>query len=180
MATKTFGTLSGSTLTAVQIPPGYNATPLISDNDWGTINNSIYNDVLTPKNALPATRPIFGGAFTKSGLLYIPNRGVLQTRPGDWVAVDPYGWPILLSDKAVPQTLTATGTTTNSSTAVTALSTNVLNLGWAAGQAITGANVPANTVIQAIAANGLSLTLSKAATGGASGTTFTVSSWTHN
>jgi hypothetical protein len=180
MATKTFGTLATTTLTAVQIPPGYNATPLISPADWATINNSIVNDVLMAKNAQPSPKPLFGGAFTKSGLLYIPNRGVLQTRPGDWVAVDPYGWPILLSDKAVPQTLTATGTTTNGSNQVTALSTNVLNLGWAAGQAITGLNVPANTTIQAIAANGLSLTLSNNATGGASGTTFTVSSWTHN
>jgi hypothetical protein len=178
MATKTFGTLAGSTLTAVQIPPGYNATPLISDVDWGTINNLILNDKNDPKQLL--TQNLLGGAFAKSGLLYVPNRGVLQAMPGDWVAVDPQGWPILISSRSGPQTLTATGTTVNASNQVTVLSTNVLNLGWAAGQAITGANIPANTVIQAIATGGLSLTLSKNATGGAAGTTFTVGSWTHS
>lgn len=178
MATKTFGTLAGTTLTAVQIPPGYNATPWISDADWATINNAILNDALNPRRLL--TQNKLGGAFSRSGQLYIPNRGVLQCQPGDWVAVGPDGWPILVASKAVPQTLTATGTTVSTSPAVTALSSNVLTLGWASGMAITGTNVPASTIIQAIANDGLSLTLSAAATGSAAGTTFTVSSWTHS
>ena len=40
-------------------------------------------------------------AFSKQGLLYIPNRGVLQVLPGDWVGVDNYGWPILVSSFSI-------------------------------------------------------------------------------
>lgn len=31
------------------------------------------------------------------GLLYVPRRGVLNVLPGDYVAYDPNGWPILIS-----------------------------------------------------------------------------------
>jgi len=37
------------------------------------------------------------GCFNTMGQLTIPNRGVLKVYPGDVVAVDPSGWPILLS-----------------------------------------------------------------------------------
>lgn len=46
--------------------------------------------------------PIFPGAFAQSGLLTIPNRGILQVLPGDYVAFDATtGWPILLSAYAI-------------------------------------------------------------------------------
>jgi len=49
-----------------------------------------------------ATHPIFPGAFSQKGQLYIPNRGWLQIIPGDWVMFDTTtGWPILLSQRAV-------------------------------------------------------------------------------
>ena len=40
------------------------------------------------------------GAFdyqVGNGLLIIPRRGILQVFPGDYVGVDPQGWPILVS-----------------------------------------------------------------------------------
>lgn len=188
MATKTLGTLLGTTLTALQWQAQYanaGVPGLPSDADIATLSESILDD-WTPSRTLGqmqiAPTRIYPGAFTRQGLLYVPNRGVLKILPGDWVAVDPQGWPILLSGQSVPATLTATGNT-NTSTAITGLSTNVLNLGWSAGMfivATTNADIPAGTQIAAIAANGLSLTLTKAATASNVGGTLTVSSWTHS
>lgn len=41
------------------------------------------------------------GAFNREGQLVIPNRGVLKVLPGDVIAVDPSGWPFLLSQQAI-------------------------------------------------------------------------------
>jgi hypothetical protein len=48
-------------------------------------------------NDLVNGNPIVPGAWSNTGLLYIPNRGVLVARPGDWVIYDPTGWPVLVS-----------------------------------------------------------------------------------
>jgi hypothetical protein len=64
---------------------------------------------------------------------------------------------------------------THTSTLVDTLSTNVLARGWAVGMAITGSGFQASTTIAAIAANGLSLTLSLATTTTVSTTPLTVS-----
>lgn len=40
-------------------------------------------------------------AFSFNGLLYVPNRGVLKVLPGDVVATDNTGWPILVSKAAI-------------------------------------------------------------------------------
>jgi len=53
------------------------------------------------KDDLVNGHPIKPGAFTNNGLLYVPNRGVLQVLPGDYVAYDSTGWPILLSALAI-------------------------------------------------------------------------------
>jgi hypothetical protein len=53
---------------------------------------------------------------------------------------------------------------THSNTTVDTLSANVLLRGWQPGFAISGSGIPAGATIAAIAANGLSLTLSAAAT----------------
>jgi hypothetical protein len=37
------------------------------------------------------------GAFNREGQLVIPGRGVLTLQPGDVVAVDQNGWPVLVS-----------------------------------------------------------------------------------
>jgi hypothetical protein len=176
VATKTIGTIGTTTLTGFQIPPKYNATANISAADWATVMASIYDDSANPQQLLNQ-RP-FAQNLVRSGVLYVPNRGLLKLHAGDWVAIDPNGWPILIGVESLPQTLTATGTL-NTNTSVTSLSANVLQQGWWAGMAITGVNVATGTVIAAIAQNGLSLTLSKAATGGGA-QTLTVGSWTHS
>jgi hypothetical protein len=47
------------------------------------------------------TNPIYPGAWARTGILYVPNRGILKALPGDVVAFDPAtGFPILLSAAA--------------------------------------------------------------------------------
>ena len=87
MSTKTLGTAGTTTLTAV--PFGG-----LSPADIQAISQSIKHDMIS-------TSPIFPGALSHAGLLYIPNRGVLQVLPGDFVGVDATGWPILVGKSAV-------------------------------------------------------------------------------
>jgi hypothetical protein len=88
MATITLGTTAQTSLTAIKFISSMNNI------DLATIANSIIND----QNS---SNPIWPGAFARTGLLYIPNRGVLQCLPGDIVGVDSQtGWPILVSKKA--------------------------------------------------------------------------------
>lgn len=171
MATSTGGTKATTTLgTGVQFP-GPNGATSLADADVAAVANLILNDQ-DPGQIVP-------GAWSRMGLLYVPNRGVLKTLPGDWVFVGPDGFPYLVPAIALPTTLTATGTT-NSTTAVTGLSANVIAQGWVPGMLIAGTNLTAGTTIAAIAAGGLSLTLSAAATGSGSGITFTAGSFTHS
>jgi len=87
MATSTLGTAATTTLTAV---PFSASAQSLAPADLATIVNSILND----QN--PA-HPLMPTAFSYMGLLYVPNRGVLQVLPGDFVGVDGNGWPILVS-----------------------------------------------------------------------------------
>ena len=88
MATKTLG--SAATNTLVAVPFGTNATQA----DIATIAAHILDD----QNV---KHPIWPDAWSNTGLLYIPNRGFLLAKPGDYVAYDPAtGWPILLSARA--------------------------------------------------------------------------------
>ncbi len=54
-------------------------------------------------NDLNVAHPVVPGALNPtSGLLTIPNRGVLKILPGDYVMTDATtGWPILLSAYAI-------------------------------------------------------------------------------
>jgi hypothetical protein len=36
------------------------------------------------------------GYFSFNGILHVPGRGNLRLQPGDYVLVDPQGWPILI------------------------------------------------------------------------------------
>ncbi len=85
MATKTLGTNATTSLTALPFARGGLAAA-----DVATITNGILNDQVNGT-------PIFPGAFSSQGLLYIPNRGILQVLPGDYVAIDNKGWPVLIS-----------------------------------------------------------------------------------
>ena len=88
MATGTAGTNATNTLTTKLFGGALPAA------DIASIANAIKDD----QNNL---RPIYPGAFAQTGLLYIPNRGVLRMLPGDYVGVDSRGWPVLLSKDTI-------------------------------------------------------------------------------
>ena len=88
MATSTFGTNANNSLTAL-INSGS-----MSPADLATIQQAIKDD-------LNVAHPIYPGAYSSIDQLFIPNRGVLRVQPGDWVAVDSTGWPILVSANAI-------------------------------------------------------------------------------
>ena len=96
MATHTLVTAAGKTLTAVT----YSQSPnVLLPADLATIANAILS-ANTFGNPIP-------GAFNYMGILTIPGgpngglRGWVQVLPGDVVAVDNTGWPILVSAKAI-------------------------------------------------------------------------------
>lgn len=86
MATLTLGTNATTSLTALKNLSGIGSMVAA---DQATICNAIKDD-------LNVAHPRVPGAF-QSGMLIIPNRGVLQVLPGDYVGVDDEGWPILVS-----------------------------------------------------------------------------------
>lgn len=81
----------------------------VSDADFATMMQGIIDDYYMPGGSVAPTPPasprIYPGAFSRSGLLYVPNRGVLQALPGDYVAFDPAGWPILVSSNSITSAL---------------------------------------------------------------------------
>lgn len=99
MATKTLGSNATNTLTAINFSKGLPAA------DIAAIAALILDDRSVDSGQLatvaPSAKPILPGGFSQTGLLYIPNRGVLQVLPGDWVGVDANGWPILLSANSI-------------------------------------------------------------------------------
>jgi hypothetical protein len=85
MATRTLGTVANNSLTAIKF--GMDVT----DADFATIINGIKDDAVNGN-------PIFPGAFSRNGQLFVPNRGWLKVLPGDYVGIETAtGWPILLS-----------------------------------------------------------------------------------
>lgn len=68
-------------------PPGYGAWPQVSSS--GLVTGTGTN------------RPRINQAYVKQGVLIVPNRGLLQLKPGDFVAFDSTtGWPIVVSGDA--------------------------------------------------------------------------------
>ena len=49
--------------------------------------------------AVGTYQPVWPGAFTRRGKLFFPNRGdsFINLLPGDYVAYDSKGWPIVVS-----------------------------------------------------------------------------------
>lgn len=88
MALLTLGTNTTTTLSAFNFSrnPAHLA-------DVATFNASVKNDLVNGN-------PIWPGAF-RNGVLQIPNRGWLQILPGDFIAFDATGWPILVSANAI-------------------------------------------------------------------------------
>lgn len=122
--------------------------------------------------ALPAT-PAASGDWTPPIMTVVGSR-IIITHPGYPGGTGSFfGWLDIsgFSDN------THTGNT-HSNTTIDTLSANVLQAGWQVGMTIAGAGIPANTTIVSIASNGLSLTLSQAATATAAGVALTVAGGT--
>jgi hypothetical protein len=91
MATLTLGTNATDSLTSVV----YSMSDVtLLPADLATIAQGILDD-------LNPSHPIVPGSFTYAGRLWIPNRGNLIMNPGDVVAIDSTGWPILVSANAI-------------------------------------------------------------------------------
>lgn len=88
MATLTLGTNATSSLDAVSFGADLSAA------DFAAIQNAILYDGVEGNRVYP-------GAFARDGHLYVPRRGILKILPGDYVAVDATGWPILVSANAI-------------------------------------------------------------------------------
>lgn len=91
MSTLTAGTQAQTTLTAL-----FFARAGLVAADLATVSGAIKPDVGATSEFIGYTANQ-GEAFAHNGTLWIPGRGKLQVRPGDLVAVDPLGWPILIS-----------------------------------------------------------------------------------
>lgn len=116
MATRTIGTNANNTLVAIVYPY---LTSAVVANDFGAINALIRDDepqlftVNNPGTAAggnavqaAAFHALIPNSLGREGLLHVPNRGVLKVYPGDWIAVDASGWPILVAGNAVAGTIT--------------------------------------------------------------------------
>ncbi len=105
------GTAATTTLTALPFPDLTSATPAT---DFAAIAALILDDVpllylsgnagtATNQNTTQqaARQNLMATAYARNGLLFVPNRGVLKVLPGDWVGVDGFGWPILVSGRSI-------------------------------------------------------------------------------
>jgi hypothetical protein len=107
MALRTFGTNATSSLSAFVV--GINDQTAA---DLATLNIGIKRDppgwnqnvavATTGLAAGPGTvRPAVNQAYIKKGTLYIPNRGTILLKDGDFVCFDATtGWPIVVSGDA--------------------------------------------------------------------------------
>ena len=104
MATRTLGTKLTTSLTAISFGEA------VSDADFATIMQAILDDYYMGGGIAPtppASPRIMPGAFSRSGVLIVPNRGVLRAMPGDYIGVDATGWPILLGSNAISSASTS-------------------------------------------------------------------------
>ena len=94
MALRTLGTSLTTSLQALSVQ--------VDDNNAANVA-ALMNLIKTPlqvtNGVLVGTqRNLVNGAYTQTGTLIVPGRGVLIAQYGDFVAVDPTtGWPILIS-----------------------------------------------------------------------------------
>jgi len=90
MATKTLGTTANNSLTAIQFAANVSAA------DFATIMAGI-KDLSLTANA----RIVLPEGLSRFGKLVIPNRGIIDVHPGDFVCIDGNGWPILVANEVV-------------------------------------------------------------------------------
>jgi hypothetical protein len=94
MATKLLGTAANNSLLAIKYSGGAD----LLDADIATMVAAIFDDTYG------AFGRIAYNAWSRSGQLYLPNRGgqPIQMKPGDWLAIDTNsGWPIVISANVV-------------------------------------------------------------------------------
>lgn len=103
MATITLGSTTTTALTALAWQPGGLATA-----DIATIQLAILSDGNVTVGSGQWSQSdyplgyIYPGALDNNrGILTIPNRGQLKLLPGDVIAVDRSGWPILIGSYAL-------------------------------------------------------------------------------
>lgn len=176
---------------------GFNTPGFISS--VKVIGNLAYGTIASnrnPGNDEPFVYNIATNTFLVVGGITAANTPLSPATTGDWVPpiIDVIGSRIVMTHPGFAGAATGfffgwfdiSGFTSNTitgdthgTTAVDTLSTDVLTAGWNVGMTITdlAGDLPAGTYIKAIAANGLSLTLSAAATG-SHATTFTVAGGT--
>lgn len=90
MALKTLGTTGTTVLSAL------NWNPMSAQVDVAAIAAGILGQSAT------AFHGISPGAFSNSGRLKFPGReGQVFLKPGDWVAFDSFGWPVIVSSQSI-------------------------------------------------------------------------------
>ena len=111
--------------------------------------------------------PAMTGDWTPPCVASITNSRIMITHPG-YDGVNTFvGW----IDISSYTNASAAGTTVNTSKSVTYASNVITSYGYQVGYKIAGAGIPANTYITNISADGLTVTMSNAATAGAAVTT---------
>lgn len=90
MATGTLGTTSSTGLTSL--------------NPWNAMSAAA--DVATIQELIlkqgGSYHPQYPGAFSNSGRLFLPGgRGIIALKPGDYIGVDNFGWPIVISGESI-------------------------------------------------------------------------------
>jgi hypothetical protein len=84
---------------------GTNATTSLTTFSAGFSRGTVIADIASLANIIKddqnVAHPIDPGSFARNGLLFVPNRGVLQVLPGDYVGIDNQGWPILVSANSI-------------------------------------------------------------------------------
>lgn len=115
MTIGTGGTNAATSLVAIKQPGSFTLIggTVISitetDADIATVNQDIKDD---QNFNMPAPGGSSMWGWSRNGVLYVPNRGMLRCLPGDAIMVDAAtGWPILVSARALasgPWTTTAT------------------------------------------------------------------------
>jgi hypothetical protein len=95
MALKTLGTNANNSLEAVQFNP---SADVMTDSDLALFNVAIQPNYggTDPNNGK------LGTYISRDGQLWIPQRGWLRLKPGDWLVTDSTtGFPFILSKNAV-------------------------------------------------------------------------------
>lgn len=100
MALKTLGTNATTTLSALVVDSNFTPADIATLRvgikwDWVFVNGA-YQRVQAGATC-PGAIDFVGG----EAILTVPRRGTLRVLPGDYVAIDPNGWPILVSGGSI-------------------------------------------------------------------------------